>query len=75
MLDVFCFRISLDSCTLELDLTIVDRICALLNPEPVCVINKAANLWNPPAMTALGSPPESRLDFKVTSPLLTVKLR
>lgn len=33
------FSIELEPCKTEVDITIVDRICALLNPQPICVCN------------------------------------
>jgi autophagy-related protein 2 len=58
----------LNKCTVELDVTIVDRITALLNPQPICVVNKihAVNSQNVK---------DSVLDINVTSPMVSLKLR
>ncbi|XP_078034719.1 autophagy-related 2 isoform X1 [Augochlora pura] len=38
--------IELGPCNSEVDITIVDRICALLNPQPICVCNAASKNKN-----------------------------
>ncbi|KAK4884514.1 hypothetical protein RN001_000785 [Aquatica leii] len=69
--------ISLEPCVIEVDITIVDRICAILNPQPVCVINKQINnVWSIPSSTNLtATPSDSRIDFKLVSPCVNLKLR
>lgn len=42
----FFFSIELEPCKSEVDITIVDRICALLNPQPICVCNPVSNNKN-----------------------------
>lgn len=37
------FSIDMEPCKSEVDITIVDRICALLNPQPICVCNPISN--------------------------------
>lgn len=68
---------------IELDISIVDRICALLNPQPVCV-KTTTPVGLPEGVGPLGafsqatdltSASEYRYDIKVMSPDLTVKLR
>lgn len=39
LLDFFVFRIQLEPCQSEIDITIVDRISAVLNPLPICTYN------------------------------------
>lgn len=40
--NVFCFfSITLAPCQGEFDITIIDRICTLLNPQPICVSSPA----------------------------------
>lgn len=69
-------RIALDGCTLELDLTLVDRISALLNPQPVCLISTPQNAWSGQASFPVNVVQnESKFDLKITSPSLVVKLR
>ncbi|XP_025831922.1 autophagy-related protein 2 homolog B isoform X2 [Agrilus planipennis] len=66
----------LDACLVEVDITIVDRVNALLNPQPICISKASKNLyaenntWIEPLVQT-----DSRLDLKVTSPQLTLKLR
>lgn len=75
--------ITLQPCCSEIDVSIVDRITALLSPQPLCRRNtKFASghmrdnhqscfyqaVENP-------SPSDSKMDIKVSCPLLTVKLR
>lgn len=42
----FFFSIELEPYKSEVDITIVDRICALLNPQPICVCNPVSNNKN-----------------------------
>ncbi|KAI4468685.1 autophagy-related 2 isoform a [Holotrichia oblita] len=66
-----------NNCTVELDITIIDRISALLNPLPVCVIHKPSqNVWNVQhAASVTSSQSEYKMDIKITSPSATLKLR
>lgn len=65
----------------EVDITIVDRICALLNPQPICVCNPVSNNKNTNQQTlfyqAIESPTLS--DFaaviNISSSQCTIKLR
>lgn len=73
---LFSCRITLDPCTIELDITIVDRICAVLNPQPVCVITRPQNsIWGKPPPSSTNSQQEIRIDTKVVCSDLTLKLR
>ncbi|XP_076666317.1 autophagy-related 2 isoform X1 [Andrena cerasifolii] len=73
--------IELEPCKSEVDITIVDRICALLNPQPICVCNPVPNNRNINQQTlfyqAVESPTPS--DFaaviNVSSSQCTIKLR
>ncbi|GJQ70529.1 Atg2, partial [Trypoxylus dichotomus] len=66
-----------NNCIAEVDITIIDRICALLNPLPVCVIQKPTqNVWNVPSTAGVASnQAEYKMDIKVMSPSATIKLR
>ncbi|KRT81121.1 hypothetical protein AMK59_6232 [Oryctes borbonicus] len=68
---------TLNNCIAELDITIIDRICALLNPLPVCVIQKPTqNVWNVPSAASITSnQSEYKMDIKIISPSATIKLR
>lgn len=55
-------------------MTIIDRISALLNPQPICVVTKPANPWST-NVTHVANDSESKFEVKVTSPVMTVKLR
>lgn len=37
------FSIQMESCRGEIDITIVDRISAILNPQPICICNPVIN--------------------------------
>ncbi|XP_017890148.1 autophagy-related protein 2 homolog B isoform X2 [Ceratina calcarata] len=73
--------IELEPCNIEIDITIVDRICALLNPQPICVCNPVSNNRSTNQQTlfyqAVESPALS--DFaaviNVSSSKCTIKLR
>ncbi|XP_031843330.1 autophagy-related 2 [Nomia melanderi] len=73
--------IELEPCKSEVDITIVDRICALLNPQPICVCNPVSKNKNINQQTlfyqAVESPALS--DFaaaiNVSSSQCTIKLR
>ncbi|CAK9813594.1 Autophagy-related protein 2 homolog B [Anthophora quadrimaculata] len=73
--------IELEPCKSEVDITIVDRICALLNPQPICVYNPVSNDRNINQQTlfyqAVESPTLS--DFaaviNISSSQCTIKLR
>ncbi|XP_063919299.1 autophagy-related protein 2 homolog B isoform X2 [Zophobas morio] len=66
---------ALNKCTVELDITIVDRISALLNPQQICVVAKPSNPWAADVTSQLASDNESKIDVRVTSPVMTLKLR
>nr|XP_022914053.1 autophagy-related protein 2 homolog B isoform X1 [Onthophagus taurus] len=69
-------EIALDTCSIELDITLIDRLRALLDPTPVCVIDKEGkDIWRIPSTTSLISHSESKLDIKMSSPSISVKLR
>ncbi|XP_044263557.1 autophagy-related protein 2 homolog A isoform X3 [Tribolium madens] len=70
------FMLSLHKCVLELDVTLIDRISALLNPQPICVVAKPTNPWTNNVTTHLmNDSNETKFDIRVNSPLMTVKLR
>ncbi|KAB0799030.1 hypothetical protein PPYR_06910 [Photinus pyralis] len=69
--------ITLEPCIVEIDITIVDRICAILNPHPICVVIKQpTNVWSTvPTATTISPQPETRVDFKIVSPSIDFRLR
>ncbi|KAG7200135.1 hypothetical protein KM043_000574 [Ampulex compressa] len=73
--------IQMEPCKTEIDITIVDRICAILNRQPICICNPASNPRDTNQQTlfyqAVESPalPDSRIDIKVSSPSCRIKLR
>nr|XP_050867799.1 autophagy-related protein 2 homolog A isoform X1 [Vespula vulgaris] len=73
--------IQLEPCKTEIDITIVDRISALLNPQPICTCNQTTNMRDTNQQTlfyqAVESPalPDSRIDTRVSSSSCTIKLR
>ncbi|KAK2581702.1 hypothetical protein KPH14_002189 [Odynerus spinipes] len=73
--------IQLEPCKTEIDITIVDRISALLNPQPICTCNPTTNMRDTNQQTlfyqAVESPvlPDSRVNVKLSSPSCTIKLR
>ncbi|KZC06215.1 Autophagy-related protein 2 like protein B [Dufourea novaeangliae] len=73
--------IELEPCKSEVDITIVDRICALLNPQPICVCNPVSNNKNINQQTlfyqAVESPTLSDFSavINVSSSQCTIKLR
>ncbi|XP_014205961.1 autophagy-related protein 2 homolog B [Copidosoma floridanum] len=77
------FDIELAPCQGEFDITIVDRISALLNPSPICVSSPAtvAAKENMNQHTlfkqAVEGPslPDSHVDIKVSTPKCAIKLR
>ncbi|KYN22683.1 Autophagy-related protein 2 like protein A [Trachymyrmex cornetzi] len=84
------FDIQLEPCRGEVDITIVDRISAILNPQPICTYNTVINardsninnydiLQNQQTLfdQAVDSTtlPDSRVDVKISSSSCTIKLR
>ncbi|XP_012533981.1 autophagy-related protein 2 homolog B-like [Monomorium pharaonis] len=73
------FDIQMEPCKGEIDITIVDRISAILNPQPICnpIINaRDANqqtLFDQAVDSA--TLPDSRIDIKISSSSCTIKLR
>ncbi|XP_066590734.1 autophagy-related protein 2 homolog B isoform X2 [Prorops nasuta] len=73
--------IQLEPCRSEVDITIIDRISAILNPQPICNIGPAINVRNTNQQVlfyqAVENPimPDSRVDIKVSSPYAKIKLR
>ncbi|XP_054259234.1 autophagy-related protein 2 homolog A [Macrosteles quadrilineatus] len=71
--------ILLQNCQLEVDMSIVDRISAVLNPQPLCspINPKPGNL----DLTGICQPmdqytqPDCKSDFKISCPLISIKLR
>ncbi|XP_015584958.1 autophagy-related protein 2 homolog B [Cephus cinctus] len=66
----------------EIDITIVDRISAVFNPQPICSCNPVTNAReaiNQQALfyQAVESPslPDSRIDIKVSAPRCIIKVR
>ncbi|KAL3285630.1 hypothetical protein HHI36_000162 [Cryptolaemus montrouzieri] len=69
---------NLGKCEVEFDITIIDRITALLNSPPVCVIEKKGTTQHP----WFGEPPileiqrvECVTDIKIATPCLGLKVR
>ncbi|XP_014232573.1 autophagy-related protein 2 homolog A [Trichogramma pretiosum] len=76
------FDITLKPCQCELDISIIDRISMLLNPEPICVSSPASTVarGNINQQTlfyqAVESPlPDSRTDIKVNASKCIIILR
>ncbi|KAK0093179.1 hypothetical protein PV326_014144 [Microctonus aethiopoides] len=74
--------IQLEPCRSELDVTIIDRISSVLNPQPICVCNPsstARQMWNQQTMfyQAVESPilSDSRIDIKISASRATLKVR
>ncbi|XP_043525615.1 autophagy-related protein 2 homolog B isoform X2 [Frieseomelitta varia] len=73
--------IELEPCKSEVDITIIDRICALLNPQPICVCNPVSNNKNTNQQTLFYQAIESPIlsDFaaiiNISSSHCTIKLR
>ncbi|XP_076284575.1 autophagy-related 2 isoform X1 [Lasioglossum baleicum] len=73
--------IELEPCKSEVDITIVDRICALLNPQPICVCNPVSKNKNTNQQTlfyqAVENPTLSNFAavINVSSTQCTIKLR
>ncbi|CAH0551837.1 unnamed protein product [Brassicogethes aeneus] len=71
-------NIQLQNCLVELDFTIVDRINALINSPPICVIeNSTSNLWNTPLTNEVlsNSTVDSKVDVKIACDSISVILR
>ncbi|KYM93249.1 Autophagy-related protein 2 like protein A [Atta colombica] len=75
------FDIQLESCRGEVDITIVDRISAILNPQPICTYNTVINARDANQQTLFDQAvdsttlPDSRVDVKISSSSCTIKLR
>ncbi|KAH0569025.1 autophagy-related protein 2 homolog B [Cotesia glomerata] len=74
--------IQLDPCQSEIDITIIDRISSVLNPQPICTYNPsstAKDMWNQHTMfyQAVESPilSDSRVNIKVSSSRAILKVR
>ncbi|XP_060533459.1 autophagy-related protein 2 homolog B isoform X2 [Cylas formicarius] len=70
--------ISLNKCSAEVDISIIDRITSLLNYPPIFASEKLDGYWNgnqtrPEGFMPLNS--ESILDLKIMSSLINLKLR
>ncbi|XP_014472680.1 PREDICTED: autophagy-related protein 2 homolog A isoform X2 [Dinoponera quadriceps] len=71
--------IQLEPCRSEVDMTIIDRISAVLNPQPIC--NPVVNTRDVNQQTSFDQAvdsttlPDSRVDVKISSSSCTVKLR
>lgn len=64
-------NVHLNKCITEVDITIVDRICAVLNPQPVCTTGspKTDNF------TPLENSTEYKYDIRINCPVFNIKLR
>ncbi|XP_066992632.2 autophagy-related protein 2 homolog A [Anabrus simplex] len=76
--------VTLQQCSSEIDVSIVDRITALLNPQPLCRRNGSKysvgkNVMNQQSCfyQAVENPvlSDSKTDIKISSPFLIIKLR
>ncbi|KAI5741739.1 hypothetical protein M8J76_016678 [Diaphorina citri] len=75
-----CVLVQLEQCWSEVDISIMDRISALLNPKPLCSISsqyKADNTMQSAFDQAIETCSEcdSKLEWKVTSSYVVIKLR
>lgn len=68
--------VNMEACQLEVDITIIDRINALLNPHPVCLINgpKVNKNWKNRNENT-DKHIDSTTDFKIKVPNMLVNLR
>ncbi|XP_020295971.1 autophagy-related protein 2 homolog B isoform X2 [Pseudomyrmex gracilis] len=72
--------IQMEPCKAEVDITIVDRISALLNPQPICICNPTGNSRNASQQTIFDQAvdstvlTDSRVDVKIFSSSCTIKL-
>ncbi|XP_032665002.1 autophagy-related protein 2 homolog A isoform X2 [Odontomachus brunneus] len=72
--------IQLETCRSEIDITIIDRISAVLNPQPICTGNPVVNTRDNQQTSfdqAVDNTtlPDSRVDVKISSSSCTIKLR
>lgn len=73
--------ISLQQCSIELDVSIVDRIATVLNPQPLCSHKKIkphlAQSHQSVFSQAVDNSQQrdTKVDLKITSPFLNIKLR
>ncbi|XP_072742677.1 autophagy-related protein 2 homolog B [Anoplolepis gracilipes] len=73
--------IQMEPCRGEVDITIVDRISAILNPQPICTCNPVVNTRDANQQTLFDQAvdsatlPDSRVDVKISSSSCTIKLR
>ncbi|XP_011643358.1 autophagy-related protein 2 homolog B [Pogonomyrmex barbatus] len=73
--------IQMEPCRGEIDITIVDRISAILNPQRICTYNPVINARNANQQTLFDQAvdsatlPDSRVDIKISSSSCTIKLR
>nr|CAI5847822.1 unnamed protein product [Callosobruchus analis] len=71
--------LALNKCTMEFDITIIDRLTALLNRPTICLIERTKyNPWTSGTIPAPLEPlntTESRLDVKISSSCINLKLR
>ncbi|XP_011343662.1 autophagy-related protein 2 homolog B isoform X2 [Ooceraea biroi] len=71
----------LEPCRGEVDITIVDRISAVLNPQPICTCNPVVNARDSNQQTLFDQAvdsatlPDTKVDVKISSSLCTIKLR
>nr|XP_012226127.1 PREDICTED: autophagy-related protein 2 homolog B isoform X1 [Linepithema humile] len=74
-------EIQMESCRVEVDITIVDRISAILNPQPICICNPVVNARDANQQTLFDQAvdsatlPDSRVNVKISSSSCTIKLR
>lgn len=70
-------NLHLNKCITEVDITIIDRISAVLNPQPVCNTNKMTplNENNPLNPVTENIVSDYKYDLKLTCPLFIIKLR
>ncbi|KYQ51543.1 Autophagy-related protein 2 like protein A [Trachymyrmex zeteki] len=75
------FDIQLEPCRGEVDITIVDRISAILNPQRICTYNTVINARDANQQTLFDQAvdsttlPDSRVDVKISSSSCIIKLR
>lgn len=65
----------MDNCTVDLDITIIDRISALFNLQSICAVAKGATVWKADTAYLENHSSESKTNIKVTSPNMFVKIR
>uniref|UniRef100_A0A1B6D799 Autophagy-related protein 2 n=1 Tax=Clastoptera arizonana TaxID=38151 RepID=A0A1B6D799_9HEMI len=71
-------EISLQQCSIEMDITILDRISTVLNPQVLCsrLKNNTQSIPSQTGQTLIGNQPlDKKRDLKIISPFINIKIR